>query len=228
MYVSESEVLSHGFDFRPEWWMNRVPERWSSFLGSLPDSERGRRYHRITRSDLLDQAQDSSPDGNLSLLVACYAWGTGDSGWLVPRRARVFRDTDPGVLGRKLSDARRLLDDIGPAAAYASLDDGGPNRIKQMRSSFFTKFLYASSASHVSSSGRALILDQFVAIALNDLDGWTLRERGPWSSDTYVQWIELAASVAGAASTRDHPVRPDAVEMAYFTRGRGLSKARRE
>ena len=224
---SESGVLSQGFDLRPGWWESRVPEAWSAFMHDLPNSERGRGYHRITRADLLALAQDRSPHCNGALLVACYAWGTGSSGWLVPRRARVFRDTSSQVLNDRLADARHTLDIEGPAAAYASLNDGGPNRTKHMRASFFTKFLYAADTENRRATGSALILDQFVAIALNDLHGWEIPERGPWSADTYQRWIAHAEAEAITASQCDHRVRPDAVEMAYFLWGRRLSAARR-
>ena len=44
----------------------------------------------------------------------------------------------------------------------------------------FTKYLYAADAPGDGSCGRALILPQFVAISLNDLQGWGVREAGPW------------------------------------------------
>lgn len=225
--MSNDDVFVQGFDLRPEWWRSRAPEPWSAFLCALPVSERGRRYHHISRADFFTQARDNSPDGNGSLLVACYAWGTGPSGWLVPRRARVFRDTSPEVLGRKLSDARRVLNAEGPVAAYANLSDGGPNRIKHMRASFFTKFLYAADEGSGRSDASALILDQFVAIALNDLHQWDLLERGPWSPDTYGRWIEHARGVALEASSAKRQVRADAVEFAYFKHGQQVARARR-
>lgn len=224
---TEDDVLSHGFDIRPAWWQSRVPGQWSAFLSELPDSAHGRGYHRITRADLFALAQDRSPHGSGTLLVACYAWGTGSSGWLVPRRARVFRDTPLSVLGGRLADARRILYTDGPEAAFESLSDGAPNRTKHMRASFFTKFLYAADAESPRPSGCALILDQFVAVAVNDLHGWGLRERGPWSAETYGNWIALAEREAKAASDPDRAVRPDAVEMAYFERGKQLSAERR-
>jgi len=227
MFPSGDGVLSHGFDLRPEWWRMRVPEPWSSFLSELPPSERGRGYHRITRADMFVRGEDNSPHGNGRLLVACYAWGTGSSAWLVPLRARVFRDTAPGVIGTRLSEARRILDAQGPAEAYASLTDGGPNRIKHMRASFFTKFLYAADANSVRSTGRALILDRFVVVALNALHQWGLQERGPWSPETYQRWIEHAEREAAEASRVARPIGSDAVEMSYSNKvGNSLERLR--
>jgi hypothetical protein len=223
-------VLDHGFDFRPQWWRDRTPDAWSAFLSGLPVARRGRGYHRITRGDLISLGRQEFTEANCALLIACYAWGTGSSAFLVPRRARVFRDTPPDELDARLADARRLLAVDGAAAAYESLDGGGPNRIKHMRASFFTKFLYAADAgTHEIHKGGALILDQFVAIALNKLHGWNLATRGPWSADTYQRWIELAEAQAAAASEAvGHPVRPDAVELTYFRYGRTVAQARKE
>lgn len=39
------------------------------------------------------------------------------------------------------------------------------------------------------SPGRALILDQFVAIALKDVDGWDISRTGPWDTFTYGRWL---------------------------------------
>lgn len=225
-YPTPQEVLAHGFDFRPRWWQSRAPRNWASFLSDLPAAEQGREYRHITRAVLFAKADDQSPDGTASLLLACYVWGTGNSGWLVPRRARIFRDTEPSLLRRRLTDARRLLYSSGPQAAYISLADGGPNRIKHMRASFFTKFLYAADARGGRAHGQALILDQFVAIALNDLHNWGLPERGPWSPEVYQRWIEHADREARARSDGTRSVRPDAVEMAYFQHGRRLPQAR--
>lgn len=97
-----------------------------------------------------------------------------------------------------------------------------------MRASFFTKFLYAAGAPGDGSPGRALILDQFVAIALNDLHGWSVDERGGWSPETYGRWLQLAEDVARRESERTGTAaRPDAVEMAYFAHGRTIARMRR-
>ena len=223
---SADAVLAHGFDFRPNWWHGRAPTSWTAFLNELPEAAAGRGYRHITRQDLLSHATDLAVNDG-GLLVACYVWGTGTSGWLVPRRSRVFRDTAADTLRAQLAAARQVLDHDGPAAAYASMSDGGTNRIKHMRASFFTKFLYAASAPRLGEDSSALILDQFVAIALNDLHDWGIAEKGPWSVQTYARWLKHAASEAAAASTVDQPVRVDAVEMAYFRHGRYIARERR-
>jgi hypothetical protein len=223
--ADERTVLAHGSDLRPAWWQERTPGGWSNFLSALPASSRGRGYHRITRNDLL--SRNTVGGSSSTLLVACYAWGTGDSGFLVPRRARVFRDTPPDELVDHLDAARRLLTAQGPGAAYESLHDGGANRIKHMRASFFTKVLYAADSRPGAQPGGALILDQFVALALKDIDGWAIPSTGGWSPETYDRWLTHARDIAEQQSTDERQVRVDAVEMAYFEHGRVIARRRR-
>lgn len=224
---TSDQILAHGFDFRPTWWQRRVDPSWAAFLTDLPIADQGRGYHHITRRDLLRRSEPPSASADGRLLLACYVWGTGRSGWLAPRRARVFRDTTPSDLSARLARARQTLLTEGPMAAYAALDDGGPCRVKHMRASFFTKFLYAADGPGDGSPGRALILDQFVAIALNALHEWSVPERGGWSPQTYGRWLDLAHEVALHESERTGTgVRIDAVEMAYFSYGRGVSRTR--
>ncbi|GAA2725775.1 hypothetical protein CAE01nite_20780 [Cellulomonas aerilata] len=200
---------------------------WGAFLADLPAAVQGRGYHHFTRHDLLTSFDFTSSNADGRLLLACNVWGTGNGGWLAPRRARVFRDTQPDDLNARLASARHTMERDGPVAAYAALHDGGPNRVKHMRASFFTKFLYAAAAPGDGSCGRALILDQFVAIALNDLHRWSLPEQAGWSPETYGRWLDLAHGMARQESeaTGEH-VRADAIEMAYFTHGRDLSRRR--
>lgn len=228
-FPTRDDVLEHGFDFRPTWWQPRADPAWGAFLTHLPIATQGRGYHHITRKDLLAHTDRSLPTADGGLLLACYVWGTGhNGGWLAPRRARVFRDTTPDALSTALAQARLALHNDGPVAAYAALHDGGPCRIKHMRASFFTKYLYAADAPGDGSHGRALILDQFVAVALNSLHGWSLPEQGGWSPETYGRWLDLAHGLAHEASTKSGThVRADAVEMAYFFYGRDLARKRR-
>jgi hypothetical protein len=225
-FQTEEEVLDGSpFKFRPQWWEPRVPESWGSWLTSLPADPNGRGYHLITRRDML--TLPDCPDRDGRLLVACYVWGTGEGGWLAGRRARVFRATARDELLTRLGEARRMLRTEGPVAAYSAFSDGGPLRTRYMRASFFTKFLYAADPPGDGSVGRALILDQFVAIALNDLHGWNLHEKGGWSADTYQRWIELARDEAARNSHAGLTIRADAVEKAYFNHGRELARQRR-
>jgi hypothetical protein len=207
-FPDDDTVLEHGFRFRPTWWAPRVPNGWGSYLDELPPLERG--YHRINRHDLL------TIDGLPQTLLAGYVWGTGTSAFLVGRRARVFRDNDATRITDCLQAVADELSRGNIVDAYYSMLRGQPKNLKHLGPSFFTKFLYAADADG-NQPGRALILDQFVAVALKDIDGWDISRTGPWDSSTYGRWLEHAHRLAAAEG-----VRPDAVEMAYFNHGRGI------
>ncbi|NHO82131.1 hypothetical protein [Micromonospora sp. CMU55-4] len=226
-FWTRDEVLGHGFDFRPMWRKRRVPsETWTSSLSDLPDARRGRQYRHITRGDLLT-ATNNRPDDIGRLLVGCYAWGTGDLGFLVGRRAQVFVKNSPDAITNKLAKALAVLRGTGPVDAYEVLARGNECHTPYLGPSFYTKLLYAADARPEAEAGTALILDQFVAIALNKVEGWDLPEQGPWDRDQYQRWLDFAHNHARNESTEDAPVRPDAVEAAMFRRGRAIYRKRR-
>lgn len=212
-FLDEDTVLRHGFRFRPAWWTQRVSSDWGRFLTELPALDRG--YHSIDRADLLCAPIKGLPQA----LLSGYVWGTGSSAFLVGRRARVFRDNEETQIADCLHSVRDQLRLGNTTDAYESMLRGHPNNLKHLGPSFFTKFLYAADAVGTRPH-RALILDQFVAVALNDLNGWTISRTGPWGPATYERWLEHAHGIATLAG-----VRPDAVEMAYFNHGRGKSRA---
>ncbi|CAM3935868.1 hypothetical protein H7J08_00875 [Mycobacterium frederiksbergense] len=74
---------------------------------------------------------------------------------------------------------------------------GNPNYLKHLGPSFFTKYLYAADAQNWQPR-RALILDQFVAIASKDVDGWEISRTGPWDTATYEKWLDHAHQIATA------------------------------
>jgi len=210
IFPSETDLLNQWFKFRPDWWTPRIPASWSTFLDDLPALDRG--YRKIARSDLLE----AGPKGLPCALVAGYVWGTGGSAFLVGRRARIFRDNDAQVIADHLDSAFEILSRGDTADAYQSMLKAQPNYLKFLGPSFFTKFLY-SADSIDGQPGRALILDQFVAKALNCRDGWGISNTGPWSPSTYERWLQHAHTLAS-----EEGVRPDAVELAYFRYGRGI------
>ncbi|ALM19125.1 8-oxoguanine DNA glycosylase OGG fold protein [Mycobacteroides abscessus] len=211
-FPTDEEVLAHGFRFRPTWWTPRAPAGWGDFLSQLSARERG--YHAITRADLLAAP---SCHGFPQALLAGYVWGTGDSAFLVGRRARVFRDNDPQRVVDALAAAAESLRAGDTVGAYASMLRGRPNYLKHLGPSFFTKFLYAADAGGDGRLGRALILDQFVAVTLRTVDKWNIPRYGPWEPSTYERWLDHAHALA----TGD--VRADAVEMAYFKLGKEIA-----
>lgn len=207
-FCSEEEVLAQGFRFRPAWWTGRIPREWGEYLNDFPDE--GRDYRRITRGDVLQAIGRGLPHA----LVAAYVWGTGPAAFLVGRRARVFRDNSAERISERLQSAADMVRKDNTVDAYESMLRGQPNNLKHLGPSFFTKFLYAADSDRTH-AGRALILDQFVASALKDLDGWDIPRFGPWPPATYEKWLMHAHGIAAAEG-----VRPDAVEMAYFSHGR--------
>ena len=214
-FPAADEVLAHGFQFRPAWWTTRVSEGWGDFLEQLPDEGRG--YRSITRADLLDTA---TSHGLPQALLAGYVWGTGEWAFLVGRRAKVFRHNGVDRISDSLRATAEMLGRGNTVDAYTAMLRGQPHYLKHLGPSFFTKFLYAADARD-GRPGRALILDQFVAVALKATDGWDISRRGPWDTSTYAKWIDHAHPVAAAQS-----VRADAVEMAYFKEGRKIAAGR--
>jgi len=214
-FPADEEVLAHGFRFRPSWWTPRVPDGWGAFLEQLPAEDRG--YRTITRANLLETAGSR---GLSQSLLAGYVWGTGSSAFLVGRRARVFRDNDSRRVEEALHAAAEMLRSGNTVDAYTAMLRGQPHYLKHLGPSFFTKFLYAADA-RGGRSGRALILDQFVAVALKAVDGWDISRYGPWDPSTYARWIDHAHSIAAADGAR-----ADAVEIAYFNEGRKIAARR--
>lgn len=189
-----------------------MPLGWGGFLEQLPARDRG--YRLITRADVLGAA---TSHGLAPTLLAGYVWGTGDSAFLVGRRARVFRDNDPQRVVDALAAAAESLRAGDTVGAYSSMLRGQPNYLKHLGPSFFTKFLYAADAGGDGRLGRALILDQFVAVTLRTVDKWNIPRYGPWEPSTYERWLDHAHVLA----TGD--VRADAVEMAYFKLGKEIA-----
>ncbi|MBE5488557.1 hypothetical protein E3G71_001058 [Mycobacteroides abscessus] len=214
-FPADEEILAHGFLFRPTWWTPRVPQGWGDFLEQLPGRDRG--YRLITRADVLGAA---TSHGLPQTLLAGYVWGTGTSAFLVGRRARVFRDNDAQRVDESLQSVAADLDSGNTVEAYTSMLRGHPHNLKHLGPSFFTKFLYAADARN-GRPGRALILDQFVAVALEAVDGWDISRSGPWGPSTYAKWIDHAHAIAAAEG-----VRADAVEMAYFNLGQKIAAGR--
>lgn len=214
-FPTENEVLAHGFRFRPAWWTPRVPNGWGAFLEQLPARDRG--YRTITRADLLDTAHSH---GLPQSLLAGYVWGTGKWAFLVGRRAKVFRDNDAERISDSLQTAAQMLRGGDTVDAYTAMLRGQPQYLKHLGPSFFTKFLYSADANR-RQPGRALILDQFVAVALKTVDGWDISRNGPWDPSTYSKWIDHAHGIASVEG-----VRADAVEMAYFNAGRKIAGRR--
>ncbi|PTU57873.1 hypothetical protein DBB34_01765 [Sphaerisporangium cinnabarinum] len=215
-------LLDQGFKFRPVWWTSCVGDTSvSGWLDGLVPDPDGRGYHRITRGEMLAVA-DGADGWESRALLAGYVWGTGHLGFLVGRRARVFRDTDFADLQKRLTVAVDALRTDGPSAAYRELNRGGTASIKHLGPAFFTKFLYIADPARVEQPDGALIMDRFVVKALNGLHDWSEPTYG-WESFRYPEWLDVATEQAALATTElGRPVRRDEIEYAYFTYGKTL------
>lgn len=192
---------------------------WPEALDVLPDHEEWPGYQRVTRRNLFDLPVDPSPVGRVRLLVAVYAWGTGRSGFLVGRRARTFTETDIAAVAERLVAASDLLHTAGPARAYDSLLAQQTNHVKYLGPAFFTKYLYVAAGHPPRVHPQPLILDRYVALALNKHPDWTGPTLGTtgWSSSTYSRYLDFAAAQAAEAGPT---YRPAGVELGLFQGGR--------
>ncbi|MGI8537813.1 MAG: hypothetical protein ACR2K2_15335 [Mycobacteriales bacterium] len=209
-----ADVLDQGFACKVAWWRRHVPDPWwPPALDALPQHPTRPAYERIARQDVFGLADDPTPEGRVRLLLAAYIWGTGDSGFLVGRRVRVFTKTPVEVVGERLVAAATLLDTEGAVAAYEHLLARQPLHIKYLGPAFFTKYLYFAAGQPPTVRPQPLTLDKYVARALNKHHGWDLRDTG-WSASTYGRYLNFAADQAQAAGP---DATPDAVEVALFT-----------
>jgi hypothetical protein len=211
--TSPTAVLDQGFACKVSWWRRYIDDDrwWPGALNSLPTDPKRSAYERISRRDVFNLAADPTPEGRVGLLLAAYIWGTGDSGFLVGRRARVFTKTPIAVVGERLVAAAAVMEQDGPVAAYDRLLARQPLHIKYLGPAFFTKFLYFAAGQSSSICPQPLILDRIVARALTNHHGMPLRGTG-WSSTDYSRYLNLAADLARQAGKS-----PDAVEMALYT-----------
>ncbi|WP_402374556.1 8-oxoguanine DNA glycosylase OGG fold protein [Isoptericola rhizosphaerae] len=214
------DLLGQDFKFRPNWWTGRVDPSVSAWLHELPGDPGGRGYHRIDRGRMLATG-DGSAGWESRALLAGYVWGTGHLAFLVGRRARTFRDTEPADLQKRLESSVEALAADGPTMAYRALHRG-PGSIKHLGPAFFTKFLYVADASRVDRPDGALIMDQFVVKSLNALHGWSEPTYG-WSPSRYPEWLAVATEQAAIASDElGRHVRRDEIELAYFRHGKSV------
>lgn len=222
LLLGTERMLDQGFRFRPPWWTSRVDDpSVSGWLDALPADPGGRGYHRITRGQMLSVA-DGTDGWEVRALLAAYVWGTGSSAFLVPRRARTFRDTPLPALHERLTTAVAVLRADGTEAAYRALSRGRPAAIKHLGPAFFTKLLYVADGAQVDRPGGALIMDRFVVQALNKLHGWSEPPSG-WTAARYSAWLDVATEQAElAARELGRAVRRDEIEHAYFTYGTTL------
>lgn len=207
-------VLGQAVPFSPDSWRGQLPLRdmWPTELDALPPGPR--RWPRLDRRTVFRVAERAAqPPGAIQALVAAAVWGTGAQGLGRARRLRVF-DGDTDQIGIRLAAAVRILNDGGPMKAYEYLHADGRNCVRHLGPSFGTKFLYFAGYDHALGVQRPLILDRYVALALNRLCsvGWPAAS---WSASQYADYLDLAHKWASAWDTS-----PDVIERVLFSVGK--------
>lgn len=139
--------------------------------------------------------------------VVTQIWGYGDRAYGPTRVRRVLDEAGHGA-GAALSEAGRLVNQEGPAAAFRAL--AGEHKLKWLGTSFATKFLF-----FVDRNERALILDDFIADWLRKSAEIRLTLQ-PMTSRDYERYLELMFGWAEALA-----VTPAELEEVLFTAGAG-------
>lgn len=207
-------VLRQEFRFSPDQWISRLPDHglWPPELTDLPETDDGR--HRIDRNTVFQvgrRAVDSLGAGQA--LLASAVWGTGTAARERVRRLKVFEQPAEEVCVQLLAAIKTLRSE-GAVAAYSYLHGNGGNIIKYLGPSFGTKFLYFCGYDSSPGGLKPLILDRYVAVAVNRLCGLAWPETD-FSVSQYRQYLELADAWANAWNTS-----PDVIERVLFSIGK--------
>lgn len=208
-------MLGQSFPFSPGKWRDQLPGRafWPPELDGLPAPGAGR-WPRVDRRTVFRVGEQAAePLGAVRTFVAAAVWGTGTRGLGRARRLRVL-DHDADETGGHLAAAVRVLSTDGPVMAYQYLHGDGRNLIRHLGPSFGTKFLYFAGYGRFRSGQQPLILDQYVAHALNELCGRSWPAHG-WSTRQYADYLDCAQSWASA-----WPTSPDVIERVLFSVGK--------
>ena len=208
-------VLQEPVSFNPDHWLDRLPERW--MFDRLADLAYRQDWQntKITRQDVFDLTRTmTTPREAIQGYVAICAWGAGPRARLVGRRVRVLRE-NKGV-GERLLNALANAREDNAVAAYASFQRRGENRLLHLGPAFWTKVLYFGAYDPERGLGP-LILDRYVAKALNDIAGFGWPRTWNWSQEHYLDYLDAAWRWSDAWGTQD-----DVVEWALFERGKSL------
>lgn len=202
--------------FSPEHWLDRLPERWMfDPMADLAFRQGQPRWPEVTRRDIFDLARGvTTPEQAIQFYVAACVWGAGKKARLVGRRVRVLRENkDVGV---RLLNALYLAREDNAVAAYASFQRGGENRLLHLGPAFWTKIIYFGT--YENDIGlKPLILDRYVAKALNDVAGLGWPQTWNWNLNQYYDYLDLASTWADGWGAHD-----DVVERTLFEYGRRL------
>lgn len=188
------------------------PALWSPELDELPEADDGRRV--IDRQAVFRIAKRAAdPLGAAQTLVAAVIWGTGSVARGRIRRVRVF-EQPIDVIGGHLATAVQMLGSQGASEAYAYLHGHSKNLVKHLGPSFGTKILYFCGYESSVAGLRPLILDRYVALALNRLGGLSWPEEG-FTVSNYEEYLYLGQAWASTWHTD-----PDVIERVLFSVGK--------
>jgi hypothetical protein len=215
------QVLDQGIPvYRRHWTTVVAAEAWPRWFSDIELDGRGRVV--INRSDVFTVASAAavtrSPMSCEQALVAVCAWGAGTRWRGVVRAQGAWRARSFAKVGVSLSHAANvLIDGGGPVDAYSLLLTG-EHHIQGLGPAFFTKFLYFVGYETVPQPHRPLILDQYVAIGLNDIRCTTWPMTG-WSADQYAEYLQWANDEA----TGPGPIgNEDEAEYRIWQHGKSL------
>jgi hypothetical protein len=201
--------------------------RWKNLLGELDSGlwppeldacERGRKWPWLDREQVFCIGRGATnPVGAARTYVAASVWGSGTSPREVTRRVRAFAGGAEArqAVGERLTAAVEVLLREGPVIAYDTLHGAGRFKVTEIGPSFGTKLLYFAGFDRMSGPQEPLILDRYVAQALNWLCGFDWpTQQGGWSVKQYATYLSLAHAWADEWGTR-----PDVVERSLFAVG---------
>jgi len=182
---------------------------------NLADSEvaDGGKWPEVDRQAILDVApRVATPRDAVRFYVMACTWGVGVNQRFVTRRVRIAIGNE--AAGERLLSGilLRHADSISAYEAFRS----GSARLKHLGPGFFSKILYFGSWND-SPAQRPLILDQYVAAALNGVAGLGWKRTWNWTTGQYKQYLDLAAQWGNEWGTE-----PDVVEKTLFRHGRTL------
>jgi hypothetical protein len=209
-------VLGQSFRFSPEKWREALPDPvlWPPELDALPVAD-GSRWPQVDRRAVFRVAERANERvGAAQTFVAAAVWGTGTAALGRVRRLRAF-DADRDVVVDHLATAVQTLGTKGPVEAYDYLHGNRENLVRYLGPSFGTKVLYFAGYGNSASDRRPLILDQYVALAINRLCGLDWSIRGDWTTAQYAEYLDLAHSWA-----IDWRTGPDVIERVLFSVGK--------
>jgi hypothetical protein len=211
-------LLGQSIPFNPAKWRGQLPSPawWPPELDALPVHDHAH-WPMVDRHTVFHVAERAAePLGAAQTLVAASVWGSGTGGYARHRTLRVF-ENDGGEVGDRLAVAAQLLRADGPVRAYAYLHGDGKNLIPHLGPSFGTKVLYFAGYGLSHGDRQPLILDRYVALALNRLCRLDWPAHG-WTTAQYAGYLGLAHSWANAWHTS-----PDVIERVLFSVGKASS-----